>query len=247
MENDVYEIESPTEERHWWFVVRRELFKSYLNKFKLDSNAKILDIGSASGGNLRLLKNLGFKNYLGFDINPLSKKFIEKKNLGNVVIGDICKNNFPDNNFDAILATDVIEHIADDNLALKEMRRIIKDDGKIIITAPCFGVLWNKHDDMNMHYRRYKIKDLRAIIQKNNFEIVESYYFNFLLFIPILFFRKITKIFKLKIRNDISVNNNFFNFIFKIIFFIDIKISKFLKPPFGVSALIICVPKKIIK
>ena len=247
MQNDVYEIESAIESKHWWFVVRRELFGSYLKKFNLNLNAKILDIGSSSGGNLRLLKTLGFQNYLGFDNNPLSKKFIEEKNLGNVVIGDICKNNFPDKNFDAIIATDVIEHIADDNLALKEMRRIVKDHGKIIITVPCFSILWSKHDDINMHYRRYTIKELRTLIQQNNFEIIESYYFNFFLFIPILFFRKITKIFKITIKNDISVNNNFFNYIFKIIFFIDIKISKFLKPPFGVSALIICTPKQIIK
>lgn len=243
MNNEIYELDSAIESKHWWFIVRRNLLKFYIKKFNLHSHAKIIDIGCATGSNLRLLKDMGFKNYLGLDNNILSKKFIESKNLGEVIIGDICNNNFDDKTFDLIIATDVLEHINDDNFALKEMRRILKDNGKIIITVPCFQSLWSIHDELVMHKRRYLKAELNAKILNNNFEIVESYYFNFLLFIPIYLHHKITKILKIKQVSNVELNNGFLNIIFKFIFNLDIKIARFLNPRFGVSCITICSPK----
>jgi SAM-dependent methyltransferase len=243
MNNEIYELDSSIESKHWWFIVRRNLIKFHIKKFKLSSDAKIIDIGCATGSNLRLLKDMGFKNYLGLDNNTLSKKFIENKNLGEVIVGDICQNNFPDKTFDLIIATDVLEHINDDNLALKEMRRILKDNGRIIVTVPCFRSLWSKHDELVMHQRRYLQKELNLKILNNNFKIVESYYFNFLLFMPIYFYHKINKIFKVNQDSNIKFNNNFLNIIFKFIFNLDIKLARFLKPQFGVSCITVCSPK----
>lgn len=240
MYNQIYEIESQIEEKHWWFAVRRQLFTRYINLLKLNKiSAKILDIGSSSGTNLRMLKELGFQDYQGFDNNYLSKKFCEKKQLGKVTIGDICENNFADNSFDLILATDVIEHIENDEKAISEIKRILKPSAHAIITVPCFMQLWGLHDEQSMHKRRYQLKEISQKITQQNLKIIESFYFNFVLFAPIFLFRKITKILKIKPTSENRVNNYLLNKILQKIFSIDVFLAPKIKSPYGVSAFLL--------
>ena len=140
MQEHTYEIESIIERDHWWYVVRRELCKKYLDKYS--KNAAIIDIGSGAGTNLRLLKEMGFTNYHGLDFSPLSKKICAEKKIGEVVVRDIYDSNLPSDSYDVVLITDVLEHLNDDLEALKEIRRILKPNGVAIITIPCFMSLW---------------------------------------------------------------------------------------------------------
>lgn len=236
MEISAYEAESKIEETHWWFVVRRKMFAKYLENLAKD--IAILDVGSSSGTNLRMLKELGFTNYHGFDFSELSQKFCHEKNLGKVIIGDICNSKLPNDFYDIILATDVIEHIKDDELALKEINRILKPKGQVIITVPCFMSLWSSHDKTSMHQRRYRIEEIKSKIKNSELKVLESYYFNFFLFLPIFIFRKILKFFKIKVKSENSINNRFINQILKIIFIIDVWLAKRVSIPFGVSAFI---------
>jgi SAM-dependent methyltransferase len=237
MEDIAYETESQIEQSHWWFVARRNLFKSYLNDVKRD--AAVLDIGSSSGTNLRLLKELGFSNYQGFDYNELSKKFCAEKKLGEVVIGDICNSNLPSNHYDFILATDVIEHIDDHKRALDEIKRILKPEGKLLITVPCFMSLWGDHDVISMHKRRYRKPEITGLVANSGLKVIKSYYFNFFLFLPILAFRKLTKALGIKIESENSVNNSVMNKLFKLVFETDIALAKKNIFPFGVSCLVL--------
>jgi SAM-dependent methyltransferase len=237
MQDIAFEEESKIEQNHWWFVVRREMFKKYLSAAPKD--AAILDVGVGSGSNLRMLKEAGFTNYQGFDFSPLAKKFCEEKNLGAVKVGDICDSGFADNSYDVILFTDVVEHIENDLLALKEVVRILKPNGKIIITAPCFMSLWGNHDVVSMHQRRYLLGEIKDKITQAEMKIIQSYYFNFFLFVPILIFRKLTKIFAIEIKSENAVNSKFLNKIFTTLFRLDVLLAKKIKFPFGVSAFIL--------
>jgi hypothetical protein len=69
--------------------------------------------------------------------------------------------------------------------------------------------------------------------------VTEAYYFNFLLFVPIFLFRRISTFFKLKIVSENFVNTNFLNKFFKNIFRVDIALAKKIHPPFGVSSFIL--------
>ena len=237
MQDAAFVEESKIEQDHWWFVVRREMFAKYLKAVPKD--AAILDIGVGAGSNLRMLKEAGFTNYQGFDFSPLAKKFCEEKNLGVVQVGDICDSDLADNSYDVILFTDVVEHIENDSRALKEVARILKPNGKIIITVPCFMSLWGDHDVASMHQRRYLLGEIKSKISQAEMQILESYYFNFLLFIPIFIFRKLTKIFAVKIKSENAVNSKFLNQIFKMIFHLDVFLAKKVKFPCGVSAFIL--------
>ena len=161
MDAATYAVESEIEQTHWWFVVRRELIRALIVESGIGPDAAILDLGTSTGTNLRLLKEMGFSNYKGLDMSPEAAKWCAEKNLGTVQLGDVCAIPFPDQSLDLVLATDIIEHVDDDALALREIRRVLKTTGRVIITVPAFQSLWGLQDEVAHHKRRYRGRQFR--------------------------------------------------------------------------------------
>src|SRR5438874_2057945 len=112
-----YEAEAEAEKNHWWFVGRRRLFAQVLRRLDLPRDARILEAGASTGTNLRLLRDLGYAHVEGVDVSPESIKFCAGKALGQVSLGDLCRLSFPAEQFDLVIASDVIEHLDDDRQA----------------------------------------------------------------------------------------------------------------------------------
>ena len=72
-----------------------------------------------------------------------------------VSLGSVERMPFSDDSFDLVLALDVIEHVADDLQALKELFRTLRGGGSLLVTVPALRILWSAHDVANGHYRRY--------------------------------------------------------------------------------------------
>jgi SAM-dependent methyltransferase len=77
-----------------------------------------------------------------------------------VVQSQISSLPFADGAFDLVCALDVIEHVHDDNAALKELSRVIKRGGTLVISAPLHLSRWTAFDDLVGHKRRYEPSDL---------------------------------------------------------------------------------------
>jgi hypothetical protein len=90
MEIATYAAEAAIEADHWWFVGRRCLFAAVVKGFSLPPDAAILDLGSGTGANLRLLRDLGFARVKGVDFNAEAIRFCSEKGLGAVQPGDVC-------------------------------------------------------------------------------------------------------------------------------------------------------------
>lgn len=87
--------------------------------------------------------------------------------------------------FDLVIATDVIEHIQDDNASAKKMRDLVKPTGKVVISVPALQNLMGYHDELLGHFRRYSKKSLLKVL--NPYVHVERVrYFGFFL-IPVTF------------------------------------------------------------
>ena len=99
---------------------------------------KVLDVGTSTGSNLRLLNNMGFEDVTGLDLNPEAIRFCAEKGLGDVKLGDVENLPFENETFDLILATDIIEHVDDDGRAVRELQRVLTPGGKLLITVPAF-------------------------------------------------------------------------------------------------------------
>jgi SAM-dependent methyltransferase len=239
MDIAAYTVEADAEATHWWFTGRRRLFAREINKTGLPRTSRVLDVGTSTGTNLRLLRDLGFRAVDGLDFNQAAIRYCRDKGLGPVRHGDVCKMPFASESVDLVLATDVIEHVDDDLKALREIGRVLTPDGTVLITAPAFPFLWGLQDRISQHKRRYIRRELMDRVTRAGFSIETCYYFNFLLFLPIWVGRRLIDIFKLDVQGEAQINSPLLNRILGAIFAADIAMAPILHPPFGVSILIV--------
>jgi len=196
MEHHFEDIYHSLEENHWWFVGRRELILALARKYYSGRKGiKILEIGCSGGPLLNLLVSQGYHQIFGIDISKKAVQLCKARGFKNVFLMDGANPHFDGEEFDLIIASDVLEHIQDDEKAVKEWRRFLKTEGIIICFVPALRALWSKHDEDNEHWRRYTKKTLQDIFVKNNFTIARSSYWNIALFIPTLFYRFLMRIF----------------------------------------------------
>ena len=85
------------------------------------------------------------------------------------IIGSAYNTNLEDSTCDVVLCTEVLEHLEDPLCAIREMNRILRDGGTVILTVPFF---WHIHEAPRDFYR-YSEYGLRYLFEQGGFEIVE--------------------------------------------------------------------------
>lgn len=147
---------------------------TYLEKKCLKNCKKILDIGTGFGVPAIGLKMLG-KEITGIDIDPASKEFCKKYGV-EVKILDIEKDILPfkNNSFDAVTSFNLIEHIKNVQNFLKEVNRILKDDGIFILVTPNYELWRDKfYESDPTHVTPYVVTSIKRAVERFNFRILE--------------------------------------------------------------------------
>jgi SAM-dependent methyltransferase len=241
MNREYYREYYSLERNHWWFKIREKIiFQRILSYSNGLRTLKILNIGAATGRSSKMLKFFGDVTSLEYDKECCS--FVREKLNMKIIHGSVTNLPFDPDSFDLVCAFDVIEHVKNENLAISEMKRVCSKNGILCVTVPAYMSLWSEHDIVNKHYRRYTASTLSNLFKVNNLNELYLSYFNFFLFIPILLFRKLTKILPTSwIRkgsgSDFEIKNQsrLVNFVLAKIFGLEIILLRFLKFPFGVS------------
>ena len=241
MEHKLYETYRKIEAEHWWFVGRQAILANILRKY-FPPKAKILDIGCNTGVLVGILQKNGYEAF-GSDMSQEAIEYGSQRGVKKLYVATGEKQPFPDQTFDCVMALDVIEHIDDDGAVIKEMKRLLKPDGKIIIKVTAFMFLWGLQDEAAHHKRRYTKNSLSKIITSEGFSIIRETYFNTFLFIPILISRLIQKIMPPKRTSDFDLNNRFINAVLRKIFIAEAFLLRYIDFPFGVSLLAVASKK----
>jgi len=122
----------------------RKVFKdrlSYAIKLSnLSSNQKILDVGTGNGILLKMLNSKYNNKFVGLDIN----KDIRKLKLPNTsfIICDARRLSFKSNSFDMIYCLDVLEHIKELDLVIRDIKRVLKYKGQLVVSVPQENILY---------------------------------------------------------------------------------------------------------
>ena len=244
MDPRIYKLHIENEKEHWCYKGRREIISSIISKFVFKNNKlKILDFGAGSGANTIALTHYGEVYVYEENKNALQllKKRFEK--IPDIfVLDEINENIF----FDLIIASDVIEHIENDDEIIKFFSRVLKNDGNILITVPSYNFLYTERDKVLGHFRRYNINALKKKTNKY-FKIIKLSYYNFFLFFLSVVLFVFLKLFKIKslITSPENTPNFFLNNLFYKIFSSEKFLLKYLNFPFGAS--IVYLAKKINK
>jgi SAM-dependent methyltransferase len=172
------ELLAEVENNHWWYRDRRRKLKKWATD-NFQSGARILDVGSAAGKQVELLLSLDFEAE-GLEYSEIGFKTQQNKGL-KVTRGSATSLPWRDETFDGIICMDVLEHIEQDHLAVKEIMRVLKRNGKFLISVPSDPSLWSAHDLSVGHFRRYSKQNLSILLDQSDVRIASLEYWNILL------------------------------------------------------------------
>jgi SAM-dependent methyltransferase len=144
-------------------IYRRYVLYPRLNCYL---QGKVLDVGCGIGDMLNYRDNT-----VGLDVNTLNVSFCKKRKLNAYVM----KPNiipFDDKSFDSVLLDNVLEHLESPSLLFKEIKRVLKTNGIILIGVP--GQKGFSSDDDHKIF--YDEKKLQILAQKNNFNVTQFFY-----------------------------------------------------------------------
>lgn len=143
---------------------------------KIVENGNFLDIGCGLGYFLMTMKNLGMNPY-GIEPGIVDYELAEKYNL-KIFNKNLLDAKFDNDFFDVITLNHVLEHIPKPSETMKELNRILKTDGYLIIRVPIsdsfayrlFGKYWGQLDTPR-HLFTFKSKNLKNYGKNNGFKI----------------------------------------------------------------------------
>jgi ubiquinone/menaquinone biosynthesis C-methylase UbiE len=152
---------------------RKNIMQSKVNKYV--NNTSILDVGCGTG----LITQVLHGDITGLDISTWklerAKRYIPNAKF---VEGDAENLPFKDNSFDCIISTDIIEHLERPDLAIKEIKRVLKQGGLYLGTVPSKHIIWKLRrflttSDFGVEpfHNYYSVEQVRAMIK--DLEIVE--------------------------------------------------------------------------
>jgi ubiquinone/menaquinone biosynthesis C-methylase UbiE len=147
-------------------------------------SAVILEIGSSSGYLLREIKMSFPDSFLiGSDCIPEPLENIAKKISDIPLIQfDLVNCPLPDNCVDVVVALNVLEHIKEDENALRQINRILKPEGYAIIEVPANRELYDFYDEQLRHFRRYSLPELKTLTEEAGFAVVHASHLGFFIY-----------------------------------------------------------------
>ena len=172
---------------------QRHRFTEWLyNEVSADIQGDVLEIGSGIGTysekiirSKPQLSQVTLTDIAPSYIEALRRKFSPNNN-NNVSVSRLDLNCSDDYNkigyekFDSILGLNVLEHVENDEFALHQLYRMLKDEGTLVLLVPCHKFLYNVLDSKAGHFRRYTKKELEYKISKTPFTVQRIFYFNML-------------------------------------------------------------------
>lgn len=194
MDRAVYAAMAAEEDRHWWFTGRRAVLSSLIRRRAPTApDARVLDMGCGSGGNLSMMAAFGRVEGIEYDAG--AREIAIGRGVAPVAAGGLPETlDVADDSFGLIGLFDVLEHIRDDAATISALGRKLAPGGRLVISVPALPWLWSEHDVAHHHFRRYTRKSLRAVIEAGGLRVEGCGYFNTLLFPVALMQRLVQKL-----------------------------------------------------
>jgi 2-polyprenyl-3-methyl-5-hydroxy-6-metoxy-1,4-benzoquinol methylase len=186
------------QEEHFWYLGRRRFLDRLITRHLPPSQRRgrrVIDLGAGCGGFIRYAHSAG--------LFPESTLAVADSSLEALTF---CKQTLPaetdayqidlmdlgwSKRWDVAFLLDVIEHIPDDNGALREVFEALSPGGFCLVTVPALKQFWSWNDDAVGHQRRYSASDLSERLSGAGFRVLDARYFMFLLS-PLLLVSRIT-------------------------------------------------------
>jgi len=238
------------EESYWWFVGRRNIAFTLLEKHVRKSLSNlVLDAGCGTGLNATILKERVGPT-IGLDISDKAIGLARLRGVDSLVRASIEALPFKDGSFHLVSSFGVIYHqdVVDFRRAVGEFNRVCKNGGFVLITTPAFRFLRSRHDILQKSSRRLTRAELREAVSGEGFKIKKLSYWTFFMFPPVLAERVFLNLFdrvkggEIPPESDLKKIPKILNKILVKIMGLEARLLEKLDFPFGVSLL--CLGRK---
>ena len=159
---------------HWWWRAREEYLTRLLDRVVGAGGAgEVFDFGCGDGLFFPVLERYGEPHGLEYDtalLDPAGRW------RSRIATGELRDDPAERGRYGLVLALDVLEHIANPVPVMAALRARLRPGGVFVATVPAFSALWTTHDDLNHHVRRYRVRELEALVRGSGLEILESRY-----------------------------------------------------------------------
>lgn len=191
MNPEEYRVMAELEGVQWWYAGMRRIARALLEPLLPEAGSRsrrILDAGCGTGWNLQALSVFGETH--GVDLSPLAASATRRRG-GRVSLGNLLSLPYGSASFDVVTSFDVIYHawVVDDVQAVRELARVLKPGGVLLLKAPALKILWGAHDEAVLSRHRYTRPEMEALVEAAGLTLVRSSYANSLLF-PVLLTRR---------------------------------------------------------
>lgn len=151
---------------------------------RLKAGDRVLDAGCGAGRHVCEAFRIKGVDVVGIDLNweDLCKTattlyLIHSQNGGGegrclISRADVARLPFKDGTFDAVVCSEVLEHIPDSRKAVRELVRVLKPGGELVVSVPrylperiCWALSEAYHNEPGGHIRIYKKKELQALLE----------------------------------------------------------------------------------
>lgn len=173
MEADEYARIATAQGAHWWYRSTRALMADVLEPW-LGSASRILDAGCGPGGNGAWLNR--YAPTVGVDASTVALRLARDRTATRAVQGQLEDLPFPDGTFDIVVAITVAYAIDDDRAAIGELTRVVAPGGALLLVEPAFDALRRAHDDQVHGKRRYRRRQLAAMVTGLGLTVARSTY-----------------------------------------------------------------------
>ncbi len=157
-------------------LIAKLLVRNFLVVIPKERKGRLLDIGCGSGEFLYQMRNFGW-DVSGVEINRASSNLGNKQGL-NIFCGELGEADFPDNFFNVVVLSQTLEHVYSPGNYLREIYRILKPEGTLIIGVPNIGCMESKifkeswHAlEVPKHLYFFTCDTLRRYLEKYGFEV----------------------------------------------------------------------------
>jgi SAM-dependent methyltransferase len=166
------------------------------DRLDLQPGNQVLDLGCGNGRHVLATRwlpgvtgvalDLGFEEVLATadtlqrmdERHPSEGGTVASSGRWIVIQGDVFHLPFPAGTFDCVIASEILEHLVQDGIALDEMHRVLRPGGLLVVSVPRYGpeaVCWALSDDYHSneggHIRIYRPRDLLGTLAEHGFEV----------------------------------------------------------------------------
>lgn len=173
---DAIEAMAKVERDHWWFRAKHRLV---LDELRREHTAGIVvDVGAGTGGLLERLRAGGHRA-VGMELDTVALAHARRHAI-RLPLARAFAEALPvrGGGAAAVTALDVLEHLDDDVLALRELSRATGPGGLVVVAVPAYPWAWSDHDVRLGHQRRYTRRALVTAAERADLRVLRCTHFH---------------------------------------------------------------------